>query len=191
MMRFNATRLLAGAVALLATGACKDLDVTNPNNPDITRALASPADVQNLAISTVNSWYLTSTYIEPYMMLQVTADASTANFGANGWLTTTPTIPIGAATPTSIRTLGAGPSGSPSSVTTMMRLGAGWAAATGAPGSGGGPGCQSSAGVSGSAKPTFRCTGPGSLLRRPVNRRPPKRAQPLRWSSLATPAPAN
>ena len=35
-------------------------------------------------ISTVNSWYLTSTYFEPYMMLQVTADASTANFGNFG-----------------------------------------------------------------------------------------------------------
>ena len=84
MMRFNSTRLLAGAVALLAAGACKDLDVTNPNNPDITRALASPQDVKNLAISTVNSWYLSSTYLEPYMMLQVTADASTANFGNFG-----------------------------------------------------------------------------------------------------------
>ena len=84
MMRFNSTRLLAGALALLATGACKDLDVTNPNNPDISRALASPQDVKNLAISTVNSWYLTATYLEPYMMTQVTADASTANFGNFG-----------------------------------------------------------------------------------------------------------
>ena len=57
---------IAGAAAVLVAGACNDLDVTNPNNPDVARALASAEDVKNIAISTVNTWYLASTYIEPY-----------------------------------------------------------------------------------------------------------------------------
>jgi hypothetical protein len=77
--------LVAGVILVLASGACQtDLDVTNPNNPDVERALATPEDVQNIAISTVNSWYLASTSIYPYMMLGVTADALSANFGNFG-----------------------------------------------------------------------------------------------------------
>ena len=77
--------LVAGAVLALASGACQtDLDVTNPNNPDVDRALATAEDVQNIAISSMNSWYLTSTYYEPYMMLGVTADVLSANFGNFG-----------------------------------------------------------------------------------------------------------
>jgi hypothetical protein len=75
---------LVGAGALLLVGACAGLDVKNPNNPDIDRALASGEDVKNIAISTINSWYLASTYVEPYMMLEVTADARAANFGNFG-----------------------------------------------------------------------------------------------------------
>jgi len=76
---------IAGAAAVLvAAGACNDLDVKNPNNPDVARALASPEDVRNISISTVNSWYLTSTYIDPYIPMCVTADACTANFGNFG-----------------------------------------------------------------------------------------------------------
>jgi starch-binding outer membrane protein, SusD/RagB family len=70
--------------AMLSVAACAELEVTNPNNPDIARALASPADVAKIGKSSVNSWFLTSTYQEPYMMLQVTADAGTANFGNFG-----------------------------------------------------------------------------------------------------------
>ncbi|MEO8193757.1 MAG: hypothetical protein ABI681_07890 [Gemmatimonadales bacterium] len=76
---------LVGAAALVAAGGCNpDLEITNPNNPDVLRALASPDDVRNISISTVNSWYLTSTYVEPYIMMCVTADACTANFGNFG-----------------------------------------------------------------------------------------------------------
>jgi hypothetical protein len=75
--------ILAPAVLLFGT-ACAELDVTNPNQPDIQRALASPEDVVNIASSSVNSWWLASTHYEPYMMLQVTADAATANFGNFG-----------------------------------------------------------------------------------------------------------
>jgi len=77
-------RFVLGTAALLTAGACADLDVTNPNNPDIKRALASGEDVKNIAISTMNSWYLNATYLEPYMMLSVTADAGTGNFGNFG-----------------------------------------------------------------------------------------------------------
>jgi hypothetical protein len=77
-------RLAAGAATLLSLGACAGLDVDNPNNPDVTRALASGEDVKNIAISTMNSWYLTSTFIEPYLMLSVTGDMHSANFGNFG-----------------------------------------------------------------------------------------------------------
>ncbi len=69
---------------MLSVAACAELDVANPNNPDIARALASPTDVEKIAKSSVNSWFLTSTNWQPYMMLQVTADAATANFGNFG-----------------------------------------------------------------------------------------------------------
>lgn len=77
-------RFVLGTAALLTASACADLDVTNPNNPDIKRALASGEDVKNIAVSTVNSWYLTATYLEPYMMLSVTSDNGSANFGNFG-----------------------------------------------------------------------------------------------------------
>ena len=79
-------RGLLAVVGLAVFGAaCQtDLDITNPNNPDVERALATAEDVQNIAISTVNSWYLASTSIYPYMMLGVTADVLSANFGNFG-----------------------------------------------------------------------------------------------------------
>ena len=76
--------VLVGAATLLAGAACGDLDITNPNNPDIERALKTPDDVKNLAISSVNSWYFASTDFEPFMMMEVTSDALTANFGNFG-----------------------------------------------------------------------------------------------------------
>jgi len=77
--------VLLGTAVLMVSAACsQSLDVTNPDNPDIKRALATPGDVKTLAISSVNSWYLTSNDVDPYMMLGVTADAYTANFGNFG-----------------------------------------------------------------------------------------------------------
>ena len=84
MMQFRKLGALAGTAALFLGSACVDLDVTNPNNPDIARALASPEDVQALAHSTVRDWYINSTYYEPYLALMVTADQATANFGNFG-----------------------------------------------------------------------------------------------------------
>ena len=57
---------VVGAATILLGAGCKPgLDVSNPNAPDITRALASPQDVQSLASSSVNTWYLGSTNVEP------------------------------------------------------------------------------------------------------------------------------
>lgn len=86
---------IVGAAAFVFTGACNDLDVTNPNNPDIERALSSPEDVQLLAISSVNTWYLTATGVNSTEAIgqnhgiypittSVTADVHTANFGNFG-----------------------------------------------------------------------------------------------------------
>ncbi len=74
---------LCAGVLVMSTG-CPSLDVVNPNHPDIDRALASPEDVRSISISSVNSWYLASTYVEPYLMLSNTADGLTANFGNFG-----------------------------------------------------------------------------------------------------------
>src|ERR1700716_1319925 len=60
MMQFKKRYALLGTAAVLSVSACNNLDVTNPNNPDIARALSSPADVKSLAQSTVRSWYMTS-----------------------------------------------------------------------------------------------------------------------------------
>lgn len=91
MTRIKMRSAIFGAGALLFVG-CNDLDVTNPNNPDVARALASPDDVRTLAISTLRSWYMTTVSQGPsggsdgyyFNMMSVTADAHTANFGNFG-----------------------------------------------------------------------------------------------------------
>jgi hypothetical protein len=77
-------RLVRFAGAALLLSGCAGLDVKNPNNPDIERALASGEDVKNIAISTVNSWYLTSTYLYPYLAYSTACDCGAANFGNFG-----------------------------------------------------------------------------------------------------------
>lgn len=84
-MKLNrAVGTLLGGVALLASSACADLDVANPNNPDIRRALSSPEDVVNIANSTLFNWYRSVTYLQPFAALSVTSDNHTANFGNFG-----------------------------------------------------------------------------------------------------------
>lgn len=83
---------LLGVAAVLLASACNNLDVTNPNDPDVQRALSSPADVKSLAQSTVRSWYMTTVSggpddggdLAPYMFGCVTADVCTANYGNFG-----------------------------------------------------------------------------------------------------------
>jgi hypothetical protein len=92
MMQLKKRYSLLGVGAVLLASACNNLDVTNPNDPDIKRALASPADVKSLAQSTVRSWYMTTVSagpddngdLAPYIFGCVTADVCTGNYGNFG-----------------------------------------------------------------------------------------------------------
>lgn len=92
MMQMKKRYPLMGAAAVLLTVGCNNLDVTNPNNPDVARALASPSDVKALAQSTIRSWYMTTISagpddngdLAPYMFGSVTSDVMTGNFGNFG-----------------------------------------------------------------------------------------------------------
>ena len=45
----NRLVFLSGSAALLLAAACSpDLNISNPNNPHVARAIASPGDVRNL-----------------------------------------------------------------------------------------------------------------------------------------------
>ena len=92
MMQLKKRYSLLGAAGALLVGACNGLDVKNPNDPDVARALASPADVVSLAQSTVRSWYMTTVSagpddggdVTPYIFGCVTSDVCTMNFGNFG-----------------------------------------------------------------------------------------------------------
>jgi starch-binding outer membrane protein, SusD/RagB family len=75
---------LAGVALLFGAACSQDLNVTNPNNPDVKRALANASDVQSLAVSSVNAWYTGSTARDPWVMFNVTGDLMTMNFGNFG-----------------------------------------------------------------------------------------------------------
>ncbi|HEX8724429.1 MAG TPA: hypothetical protein VF737_03455 [Gemmatimonadaceae bacterium] len=76
--------VLAGAALLMSAACSQDLNVTNPNQPDKARVLATPADVQTLAVSTIHSWYMGATQVDPWVMLNVTGDLMTMNYGNFG-----------------------------------------------------------------------------------------------------------
>jgi starch-binding outer membrane protein, SusD/RagB family len=85
MHRHSKLGFIVGAAGILLSAGCKPgLDVVNPNQPDIPRALASSTDVKALASGSVNTWYLGSTAVEPWIMFSVTSDAGTMNFGNFG-----------------------------------------------------------------------------------------------------------
>ncbi len=73
--------VLVGGLFLLAS--CQDLDVTNPNNPDTERALASASDVESLVGSQYQQWWNTQKNY-PGMTLSVIGNASTASWGNFG-----------------------------------------------------------------------------------------------------------
>jgi hypothetical protein len=76
--------VLGGAALVLSAACTQDLSVPNNNNPDVQRALANPGDVKALAISSIENWFTTAGYYDPWAMLNVTADLQTANFGNFG-----------------------------------------------------------------------------------------------------------
>jgi len=76
---------ILAAGALLITSACNPpLDIKNNDAPDVLRALATPADVKNVAQSALNTWYLSACSVNPYLMFEVTSDHLTANYGNFG-----------------------------------------------------------------------------------------------------------
>jgi hypothetical protein len=82
-------RVLA-ALAFVAAAGCHSLEVTNPNDPDLTRALASGGDVQNLLAGGFNKWYHSFGDVQPGAPLDVTADhyeSAWGNWGMKlmGW----------------------------------------------------------------------------------------------------------
>lgn len=84
---------LTGSAAVLAfVGACNpDLNVTNPNAPDVARAISTPSDVRSLIGSSYNSVYLGmqgcyggSCSPQPGVANEVMADVFTMAFGNFG-----------------------------------------------------------------------------------------------------------
>lgn len=90
----NRFAALAGSAVVLAfAGACNpDLEVTNPNAPDVARAISTPSDVRQLIGSSYNTWYLgmqgcavSPCQPNPGLALEVMGDVATmayGNFGA-------------------------------------------------------------------------------------------------------------
>ena len=84
--RFAAPALSVAVLAL--AGACNpDFNVTNPNAPDVARAISTPSDVRQLIGSSFNSWYLNmqgSGEPVPGLAVGVMADNMTMSFGNFG-----------------------------------------------------------------------------------------------------------
>jgi len=82
-------RVLA-ALAFLAAAGCHSLEVTNPDNPDVTRALSSGTDVQSLLGGGFLNWYHSLADYSPNMAWDVAADhyiSAWGNWGMRytGW----------------------------------------------------------------------------------------------------------
>lgn len=86
----NRIAALTGGAAIVAlAGACNpDLNVTNPNAPDVARAVSSPGDVRNLIGSSYNTVYLSmqggGAEPVPGVALGVMGDNITMAFGNFG-----------------------------------------------------------------------------------------------------------
>jgi len=80
--------LAASAVVVALAGACRpDLNITNPNAPDVARAISTPGDVRNLIGNSFNTWYLgMQGTARPYpgIATGVMADVITMAFGNFG-----------------------------------------------------------------------------------------------------------
>ncbi|MDE2764784.1 MAG: hypothetical protein OXQ94_17045 [Gemmatimonadota bacterium] len=77
-------RLGLCAAVVIASGACLDLNVTNPNAPDRERAIVSASDIQALISGSFRGWFDIEAYFYPGSAMLVAADgpsSSWANFG--------------------------------------------------------------------------------------------------------------
>jgi len=74
---------LAGlaVLALLGVTACRDMKLTNPNEPDHDRAVTSGADVQTLISRSFLSWWHTAHLSSPGAALSSAADAASSSWG--------------------------------------------------------------------------------------------------------------
>lgn len=77
---------LLGATATLLLGACQDLEVTNPNNPDRDRSTSQPGDVQTLVASTFTTFWPMTQGNWPGITLAAMADEATSGFADFGIL---------------------------------------------------------------------------------------------------------
>jgi hypothetical protein len=85
MLTFRKTATLAGTLLLLGAGACADLEVTNPNEPDAGRALTSAGDVEALIAGSFASWYVGQhSYDGPELALTRMAFEATAPWNNAG-----------------------------------------------------------------------------------------------------------
>jgi hypothetical protein len=89
----NRFAALAGSAVVIAfAGACNpDLNVTNPNEPDVERAISTPSDVRQLIGSSYNTWYLAMQGCAvvpcepvPGVATDVMADVATMAYGNYG-----------------------------------------------------------------------------------------------------------
>lgn len=65
----------------LAVGACQDLDVPNINDPDRTRAIGDPRDVESLVGGTFLEYWSNTQKPSPAMVLTTLGDEGTASWG--------------------------------------------------------------------------------------------------------------
>src|SRR6266581_3403041 len=82
---------LAASVGIVAfASACHpDLNITNPNAPDVARAIATPGDVRNLIGASFNTWFFAMQGTDacgpcPGLATSVMADNMTMAFGNFG-----------------------------------------------------------------------------------------------------------
>ena len=83
MTRKTTLGALAG-LALFLTAGCADLQVDNLNNPDRSRALASPSDVESLIGSAFLQYFQAAQYYDNGNALNVAADHGSSSWGNFG-----------------------------------------------------------------------------------------------------------
>ena len=81
---------VVAALAFLVAAGCHSLEVTNPNDPDLKRALATGSDIQSLLGGAFNKWYHAMQDVGPGVPLSVASDnyeSAWGNWGMKvlGW----------------------------------------------------------------------------------------------------------